>query len=196
MKTCLANFGPFLRRVFDWGRLFVKMPVFLKKHGGIVTDIMREISEAAKSSPEFMVFSPPAQERDIARAERSVGTRFPDPLRNMLSFFDGGFASQSGKVPSDSREMGLARSESDIIFSAAECAKHSVRISKHAEDPDALRNLWPFARTSDGEILAIDSGGFVHSIWGIEDGKDPEPVGMDLDLFLRSYITNGGIFHF
>lgn len=159
------------------------------------SNILKDLAERARECPEFLVFEPPASKSQISRAESEMGAPFPGVMGEMLSSFNGGFISATGKVSECPVERGHAKGSADVFLSAEESAKERKRLLRLRPDVEPPHfPFFPFARTFEGELLAVDVSGKVFTMWGFSEGADPQSLNSSLPETLSLYLDNEGVF--
>lgn len=161
-----------------------------------IENLGRELRRLADDSPEFWPFNPPAGPKDIAKAERFVGS-LPEPLRELLASANGGYASQNGKTGDCPREAGHSRSLSNVFLSTREIpsAMEQAMAGDLGDGNPAEFDFVPFLSMPDGSLLCLrrsDPDGPVWLAWPGDDPQEWAPVYPSLAALARGYIANFG----
>jgi len=152
------------------------------------------------SQPTLCCFQPPAAPSEIAAAEAAAGIEFPEPYRQFLSRFNGGFISRCGRTTDADWEPRSAEWNSNALFG-------TERLVREYTDQRLIWQLdlgwpgaWPylpFCHTDGQELLVFDAdrgggGRAVLDAWHEVGPDEWRVLYRGFEDFLAAYVQGQG----
>lgn len=123
-----------------------------------IGELAKNILSKSHTSPEFWLFDGGTSQRTINQIKSTI-THFPQDLIDLLSVFNGGFASLKGKVDCENPgEFEKARELSNCFLSLPEIKAIYGQLNREYQlHHEENYPLIPFFMTKDGDLLAFYS---------------------------------------
>ena len=150
--------------------------------------------------PTLCCFQPPAAPSAIAEAEAAVGTPFPEPYRQFLSRFNGGFISLCGHTTAPDWAPESAEWNSNALFGTARLVREYTDQQQIWQLDRGWSGGWPylpFCHTEGQELLVFGppSAGRSRAVLDAWHEVGPDEWGVlypGFEDFLSAYVRGEG----